>query len=535
MLFLYFSHNLHSTFEYAIYSYHMVERESSASVQQGSKDHIPLRKRLGVWFALRAIQTPHPLDLSYPKAAKKLIEIGSPVVPRLLPLLQDKEKKYRDTVNYVLGEIKDVRAVPAILKEIEDGQEALSTFEALAKIGSREAVEPLIDYLQHGEIKAGSGSGFFSLSRIGLGDSKETCAYTLGRLKDKRAIEPLRDYLKSNWSPATVWALVELEDPKLAPVLISKINQEAPPRDAGQYEYTKAVATKGESVMALAKIGDEHAAEVAIDYLQKEKSLAAAEALIVSVNQSLDIQALEALLTNSIPHPKEGELYRDYGSVYQKAKSTLMNIRGLKEKMDQLPQEDKDRITQLILSYQPISFNLLGEIEDPRALEELLKHSSDDLNSSSYIPDNAEYVRALSHYPVRPAVERIIRALSALSVNTSWSPPKYRYDVTVPKRHREELFEERIIKDNASPNKALRSIAQECLANMGISIKDHLRYFYENPPKLNRVELYSAVHHTSTYSENVPSEYIRSESYSVYDNAERENVIHQALKSLLET
>ncbi len=66
------------------------------------------------------------MDQRRAQAVKELIAIGKPAVDQLAVALAADSNLYRNFYAYALGEIKDPRAVPALIKYLEDGKGKLS-------------------------------------------------------------------------------------------------------------------------------------------------------------------------------------------------------------------------------------------------------------------------------------------------------------------------------------------------------------------------------------------------------------------------
>jgi hypothetical protein len=70
--------------------------------------------------------------------ADELVMIGQPAVDQLRLAVIDEGKKYRSYYVYALGQIKDLRACPALLKYYSDGVEAEKAAKSLEKLGALE-------------------------------------------------------------------------------------------------------------------------------------------------------------------------------------------------------------------------------------------------------------------------------------------------------------------------------------------------------------------------------------------------------------
>lgn len=73
--------------------------------------------------------------------AQELIQIGQPAVPELVRALTNEGYEFRPLYARVLGEIGDMRAVPALLKFYEDGRQQLQMAKATAGLDPALAAE----------------------------------------------------------------------------------------------------------------------------------------------------------------------------------------------------------------------------------------------------------------------------------------------------------------------------------------------------------------------------------------------------------
>jgi hypothetical protein len=77
------------------------------------------------------------------QAVRDLIAIGRPAVDELARALTREYMTYRSLYAYALGEIRDPRAVPALLKYLEDGQEKLKNVPFVRENGDPAFAEQL--------------------------------------------------------------------------------------------------------------------------------------------------------------------------------------------------------------------------------------------------------------------------------------------------------------------------------------------------------------------------------------------------------
>ena len=76
-----------------------------------------------------------------------LVRIGAPAVPPLLTALRDAPVPANQSAAFILGEIRDSRAVWPLIAALQTPELTLSAVEALGKIGDSRAVKPLMDLL----------------------------------------------------------------------------------------------------------------------------------------------------------------------------------------------------------------------------------------------------------------------------------------------------------------------------------------------------------------------------------------------------
>jgi PAS domain S-box-containing protein len=89
------------------------------------------------------------------EAARALWRQGETAVERLIEKLAADDSEVRRTVVGALGELKNARAVPALIEVLEtDSELASAAAQALGQIGDARAFEPLIDLLETGDVAA---------------------------------------------------------------------------------------------------------------------------------------------------------------------------------------------------------------------------------------------------------------------------------------------------------------------------------------------------------------------------------------------
>ena len=91
--------------------------------------------------------------LARKRARDQLVEIGSPAVPSLLPLLSDKQTHVRWEAAKALSEIGDPAAAPELVRALEDNDPGIRWMAAEGLIRAEQAgLPPLLERLmEHGE------------------------------------------------------------------------------------------------------------------------------------------------------------------------------------------------------------------------------------------------------------------------------------------------------------------------------------------------------------------------------------------------
>ncbi len=229
-----------------------------------------------------------------------LKNIGAPAVPALIERLSDDNYYLRRNVAYVLGKIKDVSAVPALLGALEGEDKQMRCYAAEAFRGfGAPAVPALLNYLKDGDEHV-----------------QRTATRALGVIKDVSAVPALIEYLKDKnvrlhaaealgWIgdrsavPALLkdlndedkqvrcsaaWALGEIKDPSAVPALIERLSDDE--------HYVRCLAAE-----ALAKIGDASSIPAIVERLKDENAYVqryAVEAL-EKIGDASAVPALTAL------------------------------------------------------------------------------------------------------------------------------------------------------------------------------------------------------------------------------------------------
>jgi len=128
-------------------------------------------------------------------------------IPLLMESLRDGRYCSRAQAAELLGIMKVREAVPLLIEGLKDNTPSMLRYEAalaLGKIGDKRAVEPLINILNTG--------------------SSSAAARALGMLGDKRAVKPLMELLeREGYDPRTVEALIRLDAREAIPLIEEKM------------------------------------------------------------------------------------------------------------------------------------------------------------------------------------------------------------------------------------------------------------------------------------------------------------------------
>jgi HEAT repeat protein len=130
------------------------------------------------------IEAALPYNSWYVAAASlHLIDCRNTALPRLVPLLQDERPWVRAWCAYLLGQIRENRAIEPLLRRLDTDstEELIQVCAALGNLRARQAVERLILFLDHEDIGVQSSA-----------------ATALGAIGDRRALMPLINQLKQH-------------------------------------------------------------------------------------------------------------------------------------------------------------------------------------------------------------------------------------------------------------------------------------------------------------------------------------------------
>jgi len=142
--------------------------------------------------------------------------IGPRATPELLRAVEDlgRPAGLRAFAAAALAELKDSRAVPALISSLQDANKDVAEegARALGKIGDRRAVDPLIPLLTHTQLSVASAA-----------------AEALGSLRDPRAVQPLLSALpvwnERHWGGLAAELRNFAQDPRVVPALVDQLHR----------------------------------------------------------------------------------------------------------------------------------------------------------------------------------------------------------------------------------------------------------------------------------------------------------------------
>ena len=274
----------------------------------------------------------------------------------VLPIAKclDSANRPRDYVE-ILGKMKDEQAVAPLLETMkmnDDIQVRSSISVALSRIKSKKAVEPLIEYLQ---------SDDYSL--------QYWAADALGKLGDKRAVEPLV-YLLENDScdeltRACLIALKDLKDKRALPYFLEFSNE-------GRAKLLRYAATMG-----LGEIGGDQAVEKLIKLLD-DKNPTVREYAIESLGKLKEERALDKII------PMAEDKNTEIRWAIANALGNMKTEKGV------------DILLELLKDNQHgvrfLAMDALAKIQDKRAVKPLLEYLEHKDNTTRLKAASALYV-----------------------------------------------------------------------------------------------------------------------------------------------
>jgi HEAT repeat protein len=180
-------------------------------------------------------------------ATDTLIKLDGQVLPQLERALRSDEENIRNNIAYILGEVKDPRAVTALMDALRDETRLVSLAAAsLVNIGDPTVVDPLIQCLTHPNEQVRLYSAYalgnlrdpravdplLELLRDADGAVRGIAAYSLGMLRSRKATQPLLESLDDTDEGVRLSAAValgRLRDGQALPALREKVARDPSP------------------------------------------------------------------------------------------------------------------------------------------------------------------------------------------------------------------------------------------------------------------------------------------------------------------
>ncbi len=170
------------------------------------------------------------IDTSVAQQAREAVKAMGPEAGKtVLAAMKHKDPRIRAGAAHMLNVLRPPGTVAVLIAALADpsSQVRCAAAATLGRIRDKAAVEPLIELLK-------TEKDMFVIS---------AAAFTLGHFKDPRAVEPLLDALArqiaARWSPVwTAWALGQLDDPqRRAFAKLTKLLKSDRPRVRGSAAY----------------------------------------------------------------------------------------------------------------------------------------------------------------------------------------------------------------------------------------------------------------------------------------------------------
>jgi HEAT repeat protein/energy-coupling factor transporter ATP-binding protein EcfA2 len=293
------------------------------------------------------------------------------IIDSLIKDLKDKASAVRESAADALGRIGSDRAIEPLIKAISTDKASyvrMSAADALGRIGSERAIEPLI--------KAISTDGAV----------RESAAYALGWIGSERAIEPLIKAISTDGAvrESAAYALGWIGSERAIEPLIKAISTD------------EVSAVRMSAAYALGWIGSERAIEPLIKAISTDEvsavRMSAAYAL-GSIGSERAIEPLiKAISTDEVSDVRWSAAYA-LGSI---------GSEGAIEPLIKAISTDEDSDVRWSAAYA------LGRIGSERAIEPLIKAISTDEDSD--VQESAAY--ALGRIGSERAIEPLIKAIS---------------------------------------------------------------------------------------------------------------------------
>lgn len=290
-------------------------------------------------------------------AREALIKIGQPAADKLIAALRTPDQNTRQGAAYVLGRMKDPKAVPALIAVLKDTVYDVKgeAIDALGAIPDPRAVDALMEATKY--------EGYIQSTAIALGNQK-----------DKRAVDLLIKIFQTKRYPWTAWALGEIGDRKAVPPIMECY------RNAQPY-------SKGELLEALGKLGGPGVLDLLVNAMNdpnRDVQASAAKALkllkdprsvpalIAAMQKNVALDTVVEALGEIKDPSSVSELIRvmNDGNVHlftrQRARTALANIGAPSVKPLIAVMQDKTSRSR------DLAIEALGTIRDQRAVEPLI-------------------------------------------------------------------------------------------------------------------------------------------------------------------
>lgn len=187
-----------------------------------------------------------------------LIRIGSPCIPKVLPHLDSRYPDVRSRAAEVLGAMSDPVAVDAVIKALDDSEDAVPVTEGLYWLARRSSVNPrIVDRL-------------LVLTYSQIPDVRQSAAWPLADGGDakymKQYVERLKAFSQETKAApglvesSIIHAIGQVKDPKTVPLLIDRLS-------------STSAQVRGAAIEALGKIGGREAALAIAPYCEDAEEL----------------------------------------------------------------------------------------------------------------------------------------------------------------------------------------------------------------------------------------------------------------------
>lgn len=332
-------------------------------------------------------------------AAISLGKIGKPFLEHLIEALRDDNKNVKKSTVEALGEIKDTRAIDPLITLLNDGDRDVRIYTAktLGKIGDPKSVEPLIRALE--EEKWGKDTIAAAEALGEIGDSRAVDAL-ITKLSFKDEVEEeqrnrfLRGEIPGFWGSSHILrataatALGKISDKRAVEPLVNTLDdREIAPREAAKE--------------ALIMIGDDRTVGFVISLLTKYDSItyivasevllkfgdSAIKSLIAALKKSIKIEGERMYSGNLINALRLIKDPRAVDPIIKVLKNVKENERERIYAVEALGEiGDHRAVGSLIKALKDKNWKVrmyiieaLGKIGDPRAIDPIIAHLSDEI------------------------------------------------------------------------------------------------------------------------------------------------------------